>query len=372
MASGGRRCIVAVGQVPPPVHGQAMIIREIVSADYDRITVRHVPMEFSRTLDEVGVASSRKILRLFSMVGRILWCRFRHRADVLYYPPAGPNVVPVLRDVAILLSTRWAFRRTVFHFHAGGLGEIRSRIPRVVRPLFALAYDKPDLTIRPSEFSPDDGAAIKTKRDEILPLAVPGGDLVTTSPPLRQRTQPPKVLFAGTLRESKGVLVLLDALGELRSRNIDFRCDMLGAYDATDISSQVADRIEKLELTDRVELLGVRTGADFYDTFRAATVFCFPTFYESENFPLVLLEAMSAGLPIVATRWRGAASIVRHGETGYLVETHDAVAVADALERILTDPAAAEKMSDAAREVFAREYTMPSFISRLERLLAEV
>lgn len=372
MSRAGRRCVVVVGQVPPPIHGQAMIIREIVSAPYSDIDVRHVPMEFSRTLDEVGIASSRKVLRLVSTISRILWYRVRYRADVLCYPPAGPSMVPVLRDMAILISTRWAYPRTVFHFHAGGLGEIRSRLRPPLRALFALAYDKPDLTIRPSEFSPDDGSVIRTKRDEVLPLAVPGADNTLPCPPLAERTQPPVVLFAGTLRESKGVFVLLDALGELRSRGVDFHCEVLGAYDSTDISSTVETRIADLGLRDHVELLGVRSGADFHATFRAATVFCFPTFYESENFPLVLLEALSGGLPVVATRWRGAASIVRDGQNGLLVAVQDAMAVADALEKILTDGALAQAMSDEARAGYLRDYTMPTFVTRLEKLLAGV
>lgn len=366
-----RRSVVLVGQVPPPIHGQAMIIRATVDAEYSRITVRHVPMAFSRTLDEIGIASSRKAVHIFATIARILWSRFRFSADVLYYPPAGPNIVPVVRDIAILICTRWAFRHTVFHFHAGGLGEIKGRLPRLLRPLFELAYDNPDLTIRPSEFSPDDGRIVRTKRDEVLPLAVPVAD-TTPCPPLAERPSPPKVLFAGTLRESKGVFVLLEALGELRARGVDFRCDILGAYDSTDISAEVARRVDKLDLAGHVEFLGVRSGEAFYDTFREATVFCFPTFYESENFPLVLLEAMSAGLPIVATRWRGVASIVRDGETGALVPIRDPLAVADTLQVILTRPDTAEAMSCAARETFLKEYTLASFVSRLETLLASL
>jgi glycosyltransferase involved in cell wall biosynthesis len=180
------------------------------------------------------------------------------------------------------------------------------------------------------------------------------------------------VLFAGTLRESKGVLVLLDALGDLQKRGVDFRCVVLGAYDSTDISAEVARKIDDLRLEEHVALLGVQSGAQFHATFRSATVFCFPTFYESENFPLVLLEAMSAGLPIVTTRWRGGASIVRDGVTGSLVPVHDAPAVADALELILTNPATADSMSRAAREIFLRDYTMSRFIGHLEELLATV
>jgi glycosyltransferase involved in cell wall biosynthesis len=247
---------------------------------------------------------------------------------------------------------------------------MRDRLPRLLRPLFALAYNAPDLTIRPSEFSPEDGRALRTRRDEILPLAVPEEPSAPDCPSIARRPRPPRILFAGTLRESKGVLVLLDALGDLHRRGVDFRCDVMGAYDATDISAQVEARVSELGIGDRVTFLGVRSGPAFYQAFREATVFCFPTFYESENFPLVLLEAMSAGVPVVATRWRGVASIVRDGETGLLVPVRDAAAVADALEKLLRDDELAEEMSRAGRAAFQRDYTTASFVARLETLLS--
>lgn len=372
--SGKRRrelVVVVVGQVPPPVHGQAVIISEIVAASYSRISVRHVPMKFSRNIEEVGTASARKVPQLLLTILHILWCRIRYSADVLYYPPAGPDIVPVIRDITILVATRWAFPRTVFHFHAGGLGEMKDRLPRPLRWLFVLAYNNADLTIRPSRFSPDDGRIIQSKRDEILPLAIPDSKATDYSR-LAERPVPPRILFAGTLRESKGILVLLDALGVLRARGVDFRCDVLGAYDSTDISAEVGRCIRQLELEDRVSFLGVRSGQGFRQPFSQAKVFCFPTFYESENFPLVLLEAMSAGLPIVATRWRGVPSIVRDGQTGLLVPIHDAVAVADALQLILSDADLAGGMSRAARATFLDEYTMPAFVDRLEVLLVSL
>jgi glycosyltransferase involved in cell wall biosynthesis len=52
-------------------------------------------------------------------------------------------------------------------------------------------------------------------------------------------------------------------------------------------------------------------------------VFCFPSFFNSEAFPVVLLEALACGLPIVSTRWRGIPSIVDDGECGLLVEPRD-------------------------------------------------
>ena len=86
-----------------------------------------------------------KLAHLAGIVPRILWARLRTGSTVLYYPPAGPDLVPALRDLVILLSTRWAFRHTVFHFHAGGLCELYPRLNRPLKWLFRQAYGQPDL-----------------------------------------------------------------------------------------------------------------------------------------------------------------------------------------------------------------------------------
>src|SRR3954447_5037119 len=156
--------VVAVGQTPPPFGGQTLAIEAFVTGHYEGVVVHHVRMAFSDEMSEVGKAKPGKVLHLAGLIARILWARARTRARVLYYPPAGPDLVPILRDLAVLLATRWAFRSTVFHFHAGGLSEAWPRLPRLLRRLFSAAYGKPDLALQPSELNPPDGAFLDAGR----------------------------------------------------------------------------------------------------------------------------------------------------------------------------------------------------------------
>ncbi|MBK7083560.1 MAG: hypothetical protein IPH53_02365 [Flavobacteriales bacterium] len=75
-------------------------------------------LAFSEDMESVGKFQLGKVLVLFSTIARIFIARFRFHTPVLYYPPSGPNMVPVLRDLILLCATRWLFRHTVFHFHA--------------------------------------------------------------------------------------------------------------------------------------------------------------------------------------------------------------------------------------------------------------
>ena len=91
----------------------------------------------------------------------------------------------------------------------------------------------------------------------------------------------------------------------------------------------------------------------------------------SESFGLVALEAGACGTPVVASAVGGLTTLVDDGVTGFLVETRDAAAYADAAATILGDPVLAASMGDAAARHAAR-YTWPATAGRLRRLVADL
>ena len=125
--------VLVVGQTPPPVHGQAVMIERLLRGKYASMRLFHVRMAFSDSIADVGRFQLGKLWHLLSVIVRIICQRVARRIDVLYYPPAGPNVVPLLRDVVILGCTRWMFRKTVFHFHIIGISEAYRTLPRPLR-----------------------------------------------------------------------------------------------------------------------------------------------------------------------------------------------------------------------------------------------
>src|SRR5215469_11383972 len=126
--------ILVVGQTPPPLHGQAIMIQAFLEGSYGDFCLTHVRMDFSRSIDEVGSFSFRKVRVLFAVMDQMVQARW-NGAEVLYYPPAGPKRNAILRDIVLLCATRWMFRKTVFHFHAAGLYEFYPRLRSWERPL---------------------------------------------------------------------------------------------------------------------------------------------------------------------------------------------------------------------------------------------
>jgi glycosyltransferase involved in cell wall biosynthesis len=368
--------VLVVGQTPPPFHGQAIMIERLLKGDYSRIELRRVRMAFSDSIGEVGRFRVGKLLHLASVIVQIIWQRLAHGATMLYYPPAGPNRVPLYRDLAILCCTRWMFRRTVFHIHATGVSQLYPQLSRFVRFMFRRALFHPDAVIRIAIGGPNDAKLLEPKFDYVIPNGIDDEGARFLQAALQQTTGdaklPLRILFVGFLRESKGVLDLVEACGELKNRGVPFQLAVMGQFQSPEFETLLKARIEQLQLGSQIDFLGLLTGDAKWQAYAKADVLCFPTYYESETFPTVLLEAMSFGLPTVATRWRGIPEIVDDGITGYLVEPRDCPAVTERLAQLQASLELRSQLGAAARKKFVEQFTVERFWKRMEDAFAQV
>jgi glycosyltransferase involved in cell wall biosynthesis len=159
------------------------------------------------------------------------------------------------------------------------------------------------------------------------------------APVLANRNPIPRILSIGRLVTFKGFENLIDACAKLASRGLDFLCDIIGDGPLRDTLQQ---KIEKLDLSSRVTLLGSLSQQAVLEKLQATDIFVLASTTDAEGatdvFPTVILEAMASARPVVSTRLAGIPESVLDGETGILVSPGDSFAVADALEQLLRDP----------------------------------
>lgn len=345
--------VIFVGQTPPPYGGQAIMLALTLQGEYKDVSLHHVRMSFSATMEEVGRFRPGKLLHLARIILRILSARFRYRAQALYYPPAGPHPVPVYRDLVILLTTRWMFKAVIFHFHPAGLSEIYPRLSRPVRFLFRKAYERPTLGIRVAHGTPDDPAFLRAERAMVVHNGVPDVIPAQDSP----RKSKPTILFVGLLTETKGLMILLEACERLAKEGKDFDLEIVGEFVDQSFEQKARGFAADSALRDDVRWSGMLVHERKELAYSRADIFCFPTFVDSETLPLVVLEAMRASLPVVATRWRGIPEMVEEGHNGYLVPPRDSSALAERLRRLLDDEPLRRSMGQTGRQIFESRFT---------------
>ncbi|KRE33789.1 hypothetical protein ASG82_22285 [Mycobacterium sp. Soil538] len=113
------------------------------------------------------------------------------------------------------------------------------------------------------------------------------------------------------------------------------------------------------------------TGTDKSRLFCQADIFCFPSFFKSENQSLVLIEAMQFGLPIVATDWRSTSTMIEDGVNGFIVSVRDVISVADRLAVLMGNWRLREEMGKRARQAYLARFTDTNWYDNMGRVLKE-
>jgi colanic acid/amylovoran biosynthesis glycosyltransferase len=180
--------------------------------------------------------------------------------------------------------------------------------------------------------------------------------------------RPFSILSVGTLHEVKGQGYLVEACRLLADAGVDFACTFVG--DGPDRAA-LAHQIRAAGLEGSVVLAGRRTRAELVEHLRAADVLVAPSVPTSEGkregIPVVLMEAMASGIPVVASAISGIPELVEDGVSGLLVPPRDARAVAEAVRRLLDDAPLRQQFGAAGRQKVVREFDSHTNAAELVR-----
>jgi colanic acid/amylovoran biosynthesis glycosyltransferase len=169
--------------------------------------------------------------------------------------------------------------------------------------------------------------------------------------------RPFSILCVGTLHEVKGQGYLVDACRLLAESGADVVCTLVG--DGPDRAALV-EQIAASGLEGRVTIAGRRTRAEVAELLGRADVLVSPSVPTAEGkregIPVVLMEAMASGVPVVASGISGIPELVEDEKSGLLVPPRDSSALASALRRLHDDPALRERLARAGRETVEREF----------------
>ncbi len=184
----------------------------------------------------------------------------------------------------------------------------------------------------------------------------------------------PLLLFVGQVRARKGPQLLVEALGAVRERFPGARAVFVGPdYGLAD---ELAHLAEQHGVDDAVDVVGAVTDDELPSYYAAADVFVFPTMTTIECLGLTFVQAMFAGVPVVATRIAGAPEVIRDRVDGMLVEPGDASALAAGITEVLALSAEErEELGRQAREragaLFEKQAVLDDLFRSYERLLSQ-
>jgi len=179
----------------------------------------------------------------------------------------------------------------------------------------------------------------------------------------------PLVVLPARMLADKGVREFIAAAGILRQRGVALRCALVGACDPGNPSAIPEEELRQAHDTGVVEWWGYQK--DMAGVLAQAHVVCLPSYY-GEGLPKSLLEAMACGRAVVTCNSPGCREPVIPEVTGLLVPPRDAVALADALERLIRDPALRQRMGAAGRAHCEAHFALPRILELTYGAIAAV
>jgi glycosyltransferase involved in cell wall biosynthesis len=185
-------------------------------------------------------------------------------------------------------------------------------------------------------------------------------------PPVdRSRHSGRRLLCVGRLTPAKGQVLLIQACARLAARGLDFQLQVVGAGPDRE---RIEAEVQRLGMGQRVELTGALNQAQVREAMAQADVFVLPSL--AEGIPVVLMEAMSCGLPCVSTPVNGIPELIEHGRTGLLARPGDVDSLTDALASLLGDASLRLTLAGQARQQVQTHFDLDRNVDTLAGLLS--
>lgn len=357
--------LIVLAPTPPPVFGHSVLTLSVL-ASLRRLGLfaAHVDTRDDRTLENLNRFDTENVKLGLLAAWRLCRAMLRH-PDAGVYVQVSQGRWGFLRDALWIWLARSGRRRVYVHLLGGRFGDFHSESGVLMRRLI-------EATVRRAEQLWVLTPVLRSCFAGLAPPERVGVVQAVVADPVDGHDPRPaggeggfRILFLSNLREGKGHDALLGALAQLGSQASGWELRLVGECDG-ETRRRVEELAGTLDPGVTVTLTGPRTGAEKAGELAAADLFAFPTTYRNEGQPLVVLEAMAAGLPIVATRHRGIPDTVGD-EQAVLLEPGDTDALATALLRLAGDEELRARLGRAARARYEERFAPRS----LDRSLAE-
>jgi glycosyltransferase involved in cell wall biosynthesis len=351
--------LLVVGPLPPPLGGVQVVIDMQLRSSLGREFVLHVVDTSKRKLrwavENPNWKTPFYLVRDFARLIRGL-VRVRPEAALVH----ASSSLSIMRDWVFMVTARLAGAKVICHYH----GTVHARFPSgqtrsgraigrllmsaahrviVVGPTYQQqmgeAWKRADLAWAPN--MADVALFRSMPHDTPAPWLAPG-----------ERA----VLFVGRLSAAKGIYDLFDAIPLVTGRHPEARFVLLGVAESDAMEAVVRAEAERRGVAGRIAFLGPLDGRDKAAAYVTSHLIAVPS--RTEAFPLVIPEAMAAGLPVVAAAVGAIPDFVKDGEDGFLVTPGNPPELADRICRLLDDDSLRRRIGERVRERARREFTI--------------
>ena len=358
-------------KLPPPVTGVTKMCCSVLENGklFKEFNTKVIGLSYAKDVKSTGGLTPAKLMKLIRNIVKTKFTVLAFWPDLVYFVPSLTGSA-FLRDFLFILILKFFRRNIIFHLHGTGLKET-SRNSKFYKNLYLFAFNNSEI-ITLSEKLREDLDFLSLKKIHILPNGIaPLSTLLVTAPATLLVTAPPtpllvkvggevlqNLLFVSNFYDYKGIPELIELLAEVHKRGHDFTCKIAGEENhitATDLQKL----IDANGLTEKVKYVGSVKGDGLLALYEQSDIFIYPT--KKDAMPLVILEAMRAGLAILSNPVGAIPEMI--GYDPWTLPTPENLAA------LLTNPDQIRKLSEQNRKTFEEKFTIKKFHSGLMQIL---
>jgi glycosyltransferase involved in cell wall biosynthesis len=352
--------ILILGKLPPPYMGPSVATEILLNSSLrNHFRLLHVDTKAYRSLNELGKWSIRKVFKNISIYFQLLFtCLLKRPSLVLI--PISQATVGFLKDSVFILISRITFRKIVLQLRGSDFKRWYDSRNNLLKIYIRFVLKRTD------------GVIVLGHNLRYIFRDFFSDDKIFVSPnggnyQIRKTSHDPgilKILYLANLNETKGIEDVLQAIRLLQEKGTKgFNLDVAGSWRSELFRKHCLELVDKYALP--VSFYPPASGNEKLKLLGEADVFVF-TPREPEGHPWVIVEAMAAGLPVIATDQGAIVESVIHRENGFIVPVNSPSSIASGLEDLLNHGELRKKMSESSLRFYNEKFTEEKMVARLE------
>lgn len=363
-----RAKILFILHMPPPVHGAAIVGQNIhdsklINSEFD---CHYINLTLASDIEDIGKAGLKKLLRILRLLYLVRKKVMNGKPDLVYLTPNAKGSA-FFKEWLVMMLLKSMRCKVVVHYHNKGVASNQDN--RLYDWLYRQFFDNIKVILLAERLYQDVQKYVKKEN-----MFVCQNGIAVKNDVIRKNVgnHVPRLLFLSNLIKSKGVLVLLDALAILKAKDYSFVCDIVGGESKEIDNKRISEEIRQRGIENVTVYWGRKYENAKEEILDNTDIFVFPTYYDKECFPLVLLEAMQHGLPIITTNEGGIADMVIHGENGLICKKKNPLDLATCLIKLLDNPSLMKSMGKVGYNKYKEYFTIEAFERRFADILHQL
>lgn len=378
--------LLVIGSFPPPYHGSSIYLQnlfELITADVElKINVIDTS-DHRNDISNLGRFDLINVWTALKSLLKLFITLLAKRVDIVYIP-ISQNMLAYLRDGLFIILAKLFKRKVVVHLHGSHFFDFCQKSPFIYKNFIDITISKVDGAIVLGEklryifekWLPRDKIFVLPNfvfKPSTLENAIYENREVFTS----RIDKPIRITYLGNIIESKGIFDLIEAVKILLSKGYNILLQIAGKIGKDSITGKSEKETEILISSNikdyplNFKFIGQVLGNERFILLKNTDIFVFPSHNEGQ--PLVILEAMSCGLPIVSTKDCGVIDeTVIDGYNGILVEKRNIEQLAKAIETLIIYPEIRKTMGENSYRRYIENYTPSKHLQAFKFILAKI